>query len=387
MKNYIDIFIKFFTLGLFSFGGPMAHIGYFRKTFVEKLNWLDDSSYSRILALSQFLPGPSSSQVGFAIGLKKGGLIGAITAFVAFTFPSFILLYFIATFDLSSSQNSSIEALIIGLKLFAVVIVSDAIISMFKSFCKDKITIAIFIVSTLLLISFSFVYMQILVLVLAGAVSYFFVREESKKEETTNNIKSKKLPLFIFFALLFILPFIASSSLELKIFNSFYEAGSLVFGGGHVVLPLLQDTLGSLVSKDDFILSYSLAQAVPGPMFTIASYLGATITQEQAFAGALIATLAIFLPGFLLILAFYDSFESLSKKQNIKKALIGINAGVVALLFAVLINTVFPSAVYSIFDFLAVLIGLFILRVYKTNIFFLILGFILFGFVKTFFNF
>ncbi|UTJ06549.1 chromate efflux transporter [Arcobacter roscoffensis] len=387
MKNYIDIFIKFFTLGLFSFGGPMAHIGYFRKTFVEKLNWLDDSSYSRILALSQFLPGPSSSQVGFAIGLKKGGLIGAITAFVAFTFPSFILLYFIATFDLSSSQNSSIEALIIGLKLFAVVIVSDAIISMFKSFCKDKLTISIFAISTILLISFSFVYMQILVLVFAGVVSYFFVKKENKKEENSTNIKSKKFPLFIFFALLFILPLIASSSIELKIFSSFYETGSLVFGGGHVVLPLLQDTLGSLVSKDDFILSYSLAQAVPGPMFTIASYLGATITEEQAFMGALIATLAIFLPGFLLILAFYDSFESLSKKQSIKKALIGINAGVVALLFAVLINTVFPNAVYSIFDFLVVLIGLFILRVYKTNIFFLILGFILFGFVKTFFNF
>lgn len=386
MKNYIDIFIKFFTLGLFSFGGPMAHIGYFRKTFVEKLNWVDDSSYSRILALSQFLPGPSSSQVGFAIGLKKGGLIGAITAFVAFTFPSFILLYFIATFDLSSNQNSSIEALIIGLKLFAVVIVSDAIISMFKSFCKDKITISIFAVSTLLLISFSFAYMQVLVLVLAGVVAYFFVKEE-KNEGKSTTIKSKKLPLFIFFALLFILPFIASSSIELKIFSSFYEAGSLVFGGGHVVLPLLQETLGELVSKDDFILSYSLAQAVPGPMFTIASYLGATITQEQAFLGALIATLAIFLPGFLLILAFYESFESLSTKKSIKKALVGVNAGVVALLFAVLINTVFPSAVYSIFDFLAVLIGLFILKVYKTNIFFLILGFILFGFVKTSFNF
>lgn len=386
MKNYIDIFIKFFTLGLFSFGGPMAHIGYFRKTFVEKLNWLDDSSYSRILVLSQFLPGPSSSQVGFAIGLKKGGLIGAITAFVAFTFPSFILLYFIATFDLSSSQNSSIEALIIGLKLFAVVIVSDAIISMFKSFCKDKITISIFAISTLLLINFSFAYMQVLVLVLAGVVAYFFVKEE-KSEEKSTTIKSKKLPLFIFFALLLVLPFLASTSTELKIFSSFYEAGSLVFGGGHVVLPLLQETLGELISKDDFILSYSLAQAVPGPMFTIASYLGATITQEQAFMGALIATLAIFLPGFLLILAFYESFESLSTKKSIKKALVGVNSGVVALLFAVLINTVFPSAVYSIFDFLAVLIGLFILKVYKTNIFFLILGFILFGFVKTFFNF
>lgn len=386
MKNYIDIFIKFFTLGLFSFGGPMAHIGYFRKTFVEKLNWLDDSSYSRILVLSQFLPGPSSSQVGFTIGLKKGGLIGAITAFVAFTFPSFILLYFIATFDLSSSQNSSIEALIIGLKLFAVVIVSDAIISMFKSFCKDKITISIFAISTLLLINFSFAYMQVLVLVLAGVVAYFFVKEE-KSEEKSTTIKSKKLPLFIFFALLLVLPFLASTSTELKIFSSFYEAGSLVFGGGHVVLPLLQETLGELISKDDFILSYSLAQAVPGPMFTIASYLGATITQEQAFMGALIATLAIFLPGFLLILAFYESFESLSTKKSIKKALVGVNSGVVALLFAVLINTVFPSAVYSIFDFLAVLIGLFILKVYKTNIFFLILGFILFGFVKTFFNF
>ncbi|MGA1931785.1 chromate efflux transporter [Arcobacter sp. YIC-464] len=386
MKNYIDIFIKFFTLGLFSFGGPMAHIGYFRKTFVEKLNWLDDNSYSKILALSQFLPGPSSSQVGFAIGLKRGGLIGAITAFVAFTFPSFILLYFIATFNLSSSQNSSIEALIIGLKLFAVVVVSDAIISMFKSFCKDKITLAIFSVSSIFLISLSFVYIQILVLLLAALIGYFFAKEEFI-EEKVETIKNKKLPLIMFFALLFILPIFSSTSIELQIISSFYEAGSLVFGGGHVVLPLLQETLKDLVSKDDFLLSYSLAQAVPGPMFTIASYLGSAILKESALLGALLATLAIFLPGFLLILAFYESFESLSKKCSIKKALIGINAAVVALLFAVLINSVIPSAIYSIFDFLLVLIAIFLMRMYSISIFYYILAFIAIGFFKTFFSF
>lgn len=382
MKNILDIFIKFFTLGLFSFGGPMAHIAYFRKTFVEKLNWLDDNSYSKILALSQFLPGPSSSQVGFAIGLKRAGLLGAITAFLAFTFPSFILLYSAASFTLLESENSFILGTILGLKLFAVVIVSDATISMFKSFCKDKITITIFIFTTILLVLFPSAFTQIIAILISALLGRFLIKSQIK-EKSIEIKKTKKLPLIIFLALLFILPFIE----ELKIFSSFYEVGSLVFGGGHVVLPLLEQSLSQVVLKEEFLIAYSLAQAVPGPMFTIASYLGASIYESTPFLGALIATSAIFLPGFLLILAFYKSFESYSKKASVLSTITGVNAAVVALLFSTLLTTVAPSAIYSIFDFLLVGLGLFILRKFKISVLYTILLFILIGIVKQYISF
>lgn len=381
MKNIIDIFIKFFALGLVSFGGPMAHIGYFQKRFVEQLKWLDEQAYSKLLALSQFLPGPSSSQVGFAIGLKRGGALGAIAAFVAFTFPSFIVLYLLATFSLTNSESSLIFGAILGLKLFAVVIVSDATISMFKSFCKDKITIAIFILATLMLILISSPFIQILVLILSAIIGKVFI-DDSSKEEPTELKKTKKLPLVLFFVLLLILPFFTNYSLELKLFSSFYEVGSLVFGGGHVVLPLLEQGLESLVSKDDFLLAYSFAQAIPGPMFTIASYLGADIMKESAFLGAFIATLAIFLPGFLLILAFSESFESYSKKKAVLSALAGVNAAVVGLLASVLIVSVAPSAIYSTFDVILVLAGLVLIRTIKIPILYTILLFVIIGILK-----
>lgn len=384
MKNIFDIFIKFFSLGLISFGGPMAHIAYFQKRFVEQLKWLDEQSYSKLLALSQFLPGPSSSQVGFAIGLKRGGLIGAITAFIAFTFPSFIILYILATFSLGEAQNSFIAGIILGLKLFAVVIVSDASITMFKSFCKDKITIGIFTLATILLIFISSTFIQIAVLILSAILGRVFIKTK-QDEEIKESKKTKKLPLLIFFVLLLTLPFLANESLELKLISSFYEVGSLVFGGGHVVLPLLEENLNTLVSKDNFLLAYSLAQAVPGPMFTIASYLGADIMNESAFYGALIATVSIFLPGFLLILAFSESFESYSKKKTVLSALAGINAAVVGLLVSVLIVSIGPNAVHSLFDLIIVISGLILIRSIKLPILVTILIFIVIGLIKSFF--
>jgi len=359
----------------------MAHIGYFQKRFVEQLKWLDEQAYSKLLALSQFLPGPSSSQVGFAIGLQRGGLLGANAAFVAFTFPSFIVLYLLATFSLTNSESSLIFGAILGLKLFAVVIVSDATISMFKSFCKDKITIAIFALATIMLILISSPFIQVLVLILSAIIGKVFI-DDSSKEEPIEPKKTKKLPLVLFLVLLLVLPFFANYSLELKLFSSFYEVGSLVFGGGHVVLPLLQQSLESLVSKDDFLLAYSFAQAIPGPMFTIASYLGADIMKESAFMGALIATLAIFLPGFLLIIAFSESFESYSKKKAVLSALAGVNAAVVGLLASVLIVSVAPSAIYSAFDVILVLVGLVLIRTIKIPILYTILLFILIGILK-----
>jgi len=227
MKIYLNIFWQFFILGLFSFGGPIAHIGYFRKRFVENLKWLDDEEFSKIVALSQFLPGPSSSQVGFSIGLKKGGVFGAIIAFIAFTFPSFLLLYLAAVFQSFYSENVLIEGLIGGLKLFAVVIVADATYSMFNSLCKTKISRIIFILSaTILVITQSF-YAQILVILFAGVISLFFV----KKDEEIKKYDYKKpyfSYLFLFLFFLIILPFLSKNSELVTLFSKLiapiYEA-------------------------------------------------------------------------------------------------------------------------------------------------------------------
>jgi chromate transporter len=376
MKIYLNIFWQFFILGLFSFGGPIAHIGYFRKRFVENLKWLDDEEFSKIVALSQFLPGPSSSQVGFSIGLKKGGVFGAIIAFIAFTFPSFLLLYLAAVFQSFYSENVLIEGLIGGLKLFAVVIVADATYSMFNSLCKTKISRIIFILSaTILVITQSF-YAQILVILFAGVISLFFV----KKDEEIKKYDYKKpyfSYLFLFLFFLIILPFLSKNSELSILFNSFYQVGSLVFGGGHVVLPLISSNV--IVDENSFLIAYSLAQAVPGPMFTIASYIGAISFENSALIGSIVATVAIFLPGFLLILAFHRSFESYSNNPIISKIILGVNASVVAILFSVLCLTVIPNGIVSIYDLLFALFGFFILKKYNLSILVVILMFCLYG--------
>ena len=216
----ISIFWHFFILGLFSFGGPIAHIGYFRKKFVEELNWLNDEEFSKIVALSQFLPGPSSSQVGFTIGLKKGGIFGAILAFIAFTTPSFLLLYLAATFQNIYENSSVIYALMSGLKLFAVVIVADATFSMFNSLCKTTLSKIIFVFATLFLIFNQSFFAQILVLVVSGLVALFFIKEKNETKITYQ--KPYILPLFIFLILLILLPFFLNFYKLLSLFNSFY---------------------------------------------------------------------------------------------------------------------------------------------------------------------
>ncbi|MCG3688573.1 chromate efflux transporter [Aliarcobacter butzleri] len=375
----ISIFWHFFILGLFSFGGPIAHIGYFRKKFVEELKWLSDEEFSKIVALSQFLPGPSSSQVGFTIGLKKGGIFGAILAFIAFTTPSFLLLYLAATFQNTYENNSVIYALMSGLKLFAVVIVADTTFSMFKALCKTTLSKIIFIFATLFLIFNQSFLSQILVLVVSAFVALFFI-----KEKNTNKIKYEKpyiLPLFIFFILLIFLPFISNQDKLLSLFNSFYQVGSLIFGGGHVVLPLIKSNIN--IDENSFLVAYSLSQAVPGPMFTIASYIGVVAFEESPFLGAVIATIAIFLPGFLLILAFYKSFESYSKNSTISKIVTGINASVVAILFSVLVTIVIPSGILNIYDLIFAILGFFVIRRFKISVLLLILFYCGYGFIRS----
>ena len=371
MSNLIDIFYRFFILGLVSFGGPIAHIAYFKKTFVDKLKWLDDESYSKIVALSQFLPGPSSSQVGFTIGLKRGGIFGGILAFIAFTLPSFLFLYFLWYFGVFQNDNSYINSVIYALKIFAVVIVLDATFGMFKSFCKDKNTIAIFIFASILLILFSSVFNQIFVLILCAILGFLFIKTENKNKEKI--ILPNFLILGIFLVLLFLAFSFEFKNELVNLFFDFYKSGSLVFGGGHVVLPLLQESLGNQVFNDTFLIAYSLAQTVSGPMFTIATYLGADIIKDSPFIGALVATFGIFLGGFLLILAFYKSFESFSKNEKLSRIITAINSGVVALLFATLVNTIIPAAIYSVFDVVLVIVGFVLIRYFKINIFYIIL--------------
>lgn len=375
----ISIFWHFFILGLFSFGGPIAHIGYFRKKFVEELKWLNDEDFSKIVALSQFLPGPSSSQVGFTIGLKKGGIFGAILAFIAFTTPSFLLLYLAATFQNIYENSSVIYTLMGGLKLFAVVIVADATFSMFKALCKTTLSKIIFVFATLFLIFNQSFFTQIIVLVVSGLVALFLI-----KDKDSNKMKYEKpyiLPLFIFLILLILLPFFANQDKLLSLFNSFYQVGSLVFGGGHVVLPLIKSNIN--IDENSFLVAYSLAQAVPGPMFTIASYIGVVAFEERPFLGALISTFAIFLPGFLLILTFYKSFESYSKNPTISKIITGINTSVVAILFSVLVTIVIPSGVLNIYDLLFAILGFFMIRKFKISILLLILFYCGYGYIRS----
>lgn len=383
MSNLIDIFYRFFILGLVSFGGPIAHIAYFKKTFVDKLKWFDDESYSKIVALSQFLPGPSSSQVGFTIGLKRGGIFGGVLAFIAFTLPSFLFLYFLWYFGVFQNDNSYINSVIYALKIFAVVIVLDATFGMFKSFCKDKNTIAIFIFASILLILFSSIFNQIFVLILCAILGFLFIKTENKNREKI--ILPNFLILGIFLVLLFLAFSFEFKNELINLFFDFYKSGSLVFGGGHVVLPLLQESLGNQVFDDTFLIAYSLAQTVSGPMFTIATYLGADIIKDSPFVGALVATFGIFLGGFLLILAFYKSFDSFSKNDKLSRIITAINSGVVALLFATLVNTIVPAAIYSVFDVVLVIIGFVLIRYFKINIFYIILGFILIYLIKSFF--
>ena len=381
MLNQLEIFYRFLLLGFVSFGGPVAHIAYFRKAFVDRLKWLDDESYSKIVALSQFLPGPSSSQVGFTIGLKRGGVLGAILAFIGFTLPSFLMLYFLYIYGIFQSENEYIKAVIYALKLFAVVVVLDAILGMFKTFCKDRITIFIFAFSTILLVFFSSFFNQIIVLLLSGIIGFMFIKSESK---ISQKIKLPNLYiLFLFLALLFLAFAFEYKNELLNLFFDFYKSGSLVFGGGHVVLPLLQENLETKVSNDSFLIAYSLAQTVPGPMFTIATYLGADILKESPILGAVTATIGIFLGGFLLILCFYKSFESFSKNEKLSRIIKAINASVVALLFATLINTIIPNSVYNLFDGLLVLIGFVLIRFLKLNIFYIILIFNFLFLIKT----
>ncbi|KPW00050.1 chromate efflux transporter [Pseudoalteromonas sp. P1-11] len=376
----VAIFRQFFLLGCMSFGGPAAHLGYFKRHFVDTLNWLSDTRYAQLISLSQALPGPGSSQVGFAIGVERAGVIGGITAFIAFTLPSFLIMLLLAV---SAHQFDAVYfAIIAGLKLFAVVIVADATLTMAKSFCTSAALKLIAVMSTLALLLFPLLGTQIAILVSAAAIGAIWpLLQLNTQTEPKADTKSafRWLPLGLF-VLLLAISFIPLGD-DLALFAPFYQAGAMVFGGGHVVLPVLQAGVPAL-SNDQFLSAYASAQAIPGPMFTIATYLGAQLTSEQPLIGAIAATLLIFTPGFLLMLAFQRSWLNLASKPRFASSIAALNAAVVGFLAAALYSPIWTSAVHNLWQVALVIAAFAWLRMKKPPIWWLLALFISVGLVQ-----
>ncbi len=370
------IFKTFFWLGWISFGGPAAHIGYFRQTFVEKLKWLDDSEYAQIVALSQFLPGPGSSQVGFALGYKRGGLAGACAAFLGFTLPSILIMLALAAASSHITDTNVFQNIVHGLKLLAVVVVADATWGMYNNFCRDKLTAGLCVATAIALLVAPGIATQMLVLLVAGLIGMQMLKSPIQSDNTP--FKPSIAPLAMFALLLLALPMFAHITPMLGLFSDFFQAGSLVFGGGHVVLPLLQNIVGDQLSQDAFLTGYAAAQAVPGPMFTFATYIGYEMSDTPVL-GALVATIAVFLPGFLLLLGVLKNWQSLAAKPRVSGAISGVNASVVGLLLAALYQPVFSSAVASPIDIALIIAGFYLHKKLNLSILWMIVFFVVSG--------
>jgi len=372
----LAIFRQFFLLGCMSFGGPAAHLGYFKRHFVDSLKWLSNARYAQLISLSQALPGPGSSQVGFAIGVERAGLLGGITAFIAFTLPSFLIMLLLA---ISAHQFDAVYfAVIAGLKLFAVVIVADATLSMAKSFCTNYVLKLLAVLSTLALILLPMMGTQIAILVIAATVGAILPMLKLAQSSSPNSNKSKVnwIALSVF-VLLLAISFVPLGQ-NANVFAAFYQVGAMVFGGGHVVLPILQAGLPTL-SDDQFLSAYASAQAVPGPMFIIATYLGTQLTTEQPLVGAIIATLLIFTPGFLLMLAFQKSWLNLANKPRFASSIAALNAAVVGFLAAALYSPIWTSAVHNLWQVGLIIAAFAWLRIKKPPIWWLLALFIAVG--------
>ncbi|EJB8347775.1 chromate efflux transporter [Vibrio cholerae] len=373
----LTIFRTFFALGWVSFGGPAAHIGYFRHTFVEKLRWVSEQEYAQFVALSQFLPGPGSSQVGFAIGYHRGGLAGAWAAFLGFTLPSVLIMLLLAGLSSHLLDTPLFEQVIHGLKLLAIIVVADACLTMYRNFCQQRLTAGLCVLTAVAITLAPGLITQFAVLLIAAFVGQ--ARLAPQQSFSTTSFSPSWLSLLLFASLLLGLPLLAASSPLVELFGHFFQAGSLVFGGGHVVLPLLQNALGDSLSTDQFLTGYAAAQAVPGPMFTLATYLGYVLTPDMPVVGALIATLAVFLPGFLLLLGVLKNWSALAQRPKVAGAMQGVNACVVGLLLAALYQPVWSSTVHAPLDWAALLVGFFLFKVLRLPLIGMVGSALLFG--------
>ncbi|WDE07134.1 chromate efflux transporter [Thalassomonas viridans] len=361
-----DVFRQFFLLGLFSFGGPAAHIGYFHKAFVVKRKWLAEEEFANLVAISHLLPGPGSSQVGFAIGYHRRGLGGALCAFVGFTLPSVLLMMGFAYFSRVFEHHFVVDKVIHGLKLLAVIVVADAVFGMFKSFCRCCLTQTLCVLTAIALLLFQSMAAQIVAIVLAGMVGHFRLRPGHSSGAGTG--LSVNYPLLLVFTLLFAVSFFTFDNVLLDMFAGFFQAGSLVFGGGHVVMPLLQSLTAGSISTETFLTGYAAAQGIPGPMFTFATFLGFHSDPQAPVTAAIAATLAVFLPGFLLLLSVKSAWVSVKENNVLRGVISGINAAVVGLLMVALYQPIFLSAVFNATDLAIVLGGILLLKSFNLSI-------------------
>ena len=372
-----DIFVSFLKLGLTSFGGPIAHISYFRDEFVNRRKWITEQDYADLVALCQFLPGPASSQVGMALGMMRAHYLGALVAWIGFTMPSALLLIGFAL-SLNQLGENLPTGVIHGLKIVAVAVVALAAWGMAKTLCNSvlKATLMAFIV--LLLAYWPSIWSQVLAIVLGGVIGIFISKiapsERLLTEHTTLRISRKAGTLWgiSFLILLFLLPALAISSSQpvVMLLDSFFRAGSLVFGGGHVVLPLLQAEVvpNGLVSADSFMAGYGAAQAIPGPLFTFAAFLGASMQQgPTGIVGGFLALIAIFIPAFMVLAAVSPFWHAVRKSAMMQAAMAGIGASVVGILLSALYNPIWTSTVQSPLDFAATLVAFVALMHWKLS--------------------
>jgi chromate transporter len=355
-NSLMEILASSSKLGLTSFGGPIAHLGYFKKEYVDRRKWINDETYADIIALCQFLPGPASSQVGISIGIIRGGVLGGIISWLGFTLPSVIML---ALFALAYQKfNISNSGIVHGLKITAVAVVAQAILGMGKKLTPDKQRITIAIISAAATLAIPSVFGQIAIIILAGILGVLLYKNENLPSISPISINiSKKagiLAWVLFFGLIIALPLLRQQFQNslFNIFDIFYRVGSLVFGGGHVVLPLIEREVvpSGLITAEQFIAGYAAAQAVPGPLFTLASYIG---TMINGLSGMITATVAMFLPSFLLVIGSLPFLNEIRKHPKFQSALVGINAAVVGILLAAFFNPVWISSIKTNYDFIA----------------------------------
>jgi chromate transporter len=360
-----QVFLTFLKLGLTSFGGPIAHLGYFRDEFVRRRRCLKDDTYADLVALCQFLPGPASSQVGIGIGISQAGLGGGLAAWCGFTLPSALVLILFA-YGVTSLDASVVHAgWLHGLKVVAVAVVAQAIWGMARTLCPDRPRGTVAILAAAFALAWPGAWGQIIAIAGGALAGLFYLRYEGPADHEPHLFaigkRSAILCLGLFFALLAALPLLAAAGGQgLALVDSFYRAGSLVFGGGHVVLPLLRAEVvnSGWISEDLFLAGYGAVQAVPGPLFTFSAYLGAAQqVAPSGWLGGMLCLLAIFLPSFLLVVGVLPFWDSLRKNRRIRSALTGVNAAVVGLLIAAFYDPVWTRGILSAGDFILALVA------------------------------
>lgn len=355
-SSIAEVFLIFLRLGLTSFGGPVAHLGYFREEFVVRRKWLEERAYADLVALCQFLPGPASSQVGLAVGLSRAGYAGAFAAWTGFTLPSAIALALFA-FGVAAVGDAAGSAWLHGLKIAAVAVVAQAVLGMIRQLAPDKERATLAVVAAIIALAVPTAAGQVGAIALGGIVGLTALRGKVvSAEHAAIPLKVGRVTgaiyLLVFLVLLIGLPILASQTSDktIDLVDSFFRSGALVFGGGHVVLPLLQAEVvpAGWVTNDQFLAGYGAAQAVPGPLFTFAAYLGAVIGGWEIAAFCLVA---VFLPSFLLVIGALPFWEDLRRRAWAQSALGGVNAAVVGLLLAALYNPVWTAGIKSPQDF------------------------------------